>query len=74
MVTLFEYRVNCGKQSYKNMLKPISSHKELRNFLLQRNKYSEFIKQKIQRKQLEHIAYKTEIHHIIPYHAGGKRV
>ena len=73
MVTLIEHRVNCGKPSYKNkmMFNSITSHKEFIHFLLQPNKYSRFIKEKTQRKQLEHVAYETEIHHIILYHAGG---
>jgi hypothetical protein len=53
------------------MFNSITSHKELIHFLSQPNEYSRFIKEKIQRKQLEHVAYKTEIHHMIPYHAGG---
>ena len=73
MVTLIENRVNCGNPYYKEkiMFNSITSHKKLILFLSQPNIYSRFIKKKLQRKQLEHVAYETEIHHIIPYHAGG---
>lgn len=72
MVTLVENRVNCGNPSYKYMLKPITNYQQLVDFLSQQNSYCVFINSLLQKnQQLKHVAYKTETHHIIPYHAGG---